>query len=332
MNWITNFVRPKIKGLWGEKQPDTPDNLWRKCPACGGMIFHRDLAQTLYVCQSCQHHMRLPAPERLGLLFDGRAFEEITLPDAPLDPLKFRDPKKYTDRLKEARAKTGRQDCLTAAQGAITGIRTTVAVQDFDFMGGSLGMATGEGIVAAMTAAVRDRTPFVMVTASGGARMQEGILSLMQMPRTTIAVQMLKDARLPYIVVHTDPTTGGVTASYAMLGDVHIAEPGALIGLSGPRVIENTIRAKLPDGFQRSEYLLDHGMVDIVCHRKDLKATVGRVLRHLTRSKAASVPAADLVPANTDDRADGGAPVLQAAQEAHHGPSRGGATHPQETA
>jgi acetyl-CoA carboxylase carboxyl transferase subunit beta len=311
MNWITNFVRPKIKGLWGSKQADTPDNLWRKCPNCGTMIFHTDLADALYVCGNCQHHLQQPAKDRLAMLFDGRAYDEIAMPDVPLDPLKFKDSKKYPDRLKEARAKSGRQDCLTGAKGSIAGVRTTVAVQDFEFMGGSLGMATGEGIVTAIQAALADRTPFVMITASGGARMQEGILSLMQMPRTTIAVQMLKDAKLPYVVVHTHPTTGGVTASYAMLGDVHIAEPGALIGLSGPRVIENTIRAKLPEGFQRAEYLLDHGMVDIVCPRKELKATLGRVLRFLTRAK----PATALVPRPSNDVIDV-EPMLQAAQDA----------------
>jgi acetyl-CoA carboxylase carboxyl transferase subunit beta len=311
MNWITNFVRPKIKGLFGTKQPETPDNLWRKCPSCGAMIFHRDLAANAYVCHECNHHMRLPAKDRLELLFDGRRYDEIPMPEVPADPLKFKDSKKYTDRIKEARQKSGRQDCLTAAQGTIDGVRATVAVQDFDFMGGSLGMATGEGIVTAIQAALAERTPFIMITASGGARMQEGILSLMQMPRTTIAVQMLKDAKLPYIVLHTDPTTGGVTASYAMLGDVHIAEPGALIGLSGPRVIENTIRAKLPEGFQRAEYLLDHGMVDIVCARKDLKATLGRVLRLLTKTK--STNALIVAPSNDVGMAE---PMLQAAQSA----------------
>jgi acetyl-CoA carboxylase carboxyl transferase subunit beta len=314
MNWITNFVRPKIKGLFGTKQPETPDNLWKKCPACGAMIFHRDLAANAYVCTDCQHHMRLPAKDRLELLFDERRYDEIAIPEVPADPLKFKDSKKYVDRIKEARQKSGRQDCLTAAKGTIEGVRTTIAVQDFDFMGGSLGMATGEGIVTAIMTALAERTPFVMVTASGGARMQEGILSLMQMPRTTIAVQMLKDAKLPYIVVHTDPTTGGVTASYAMLGDVHIAEPGALIGLSGPRVIENTIRAKLPEGFQRAEYLREHGMVDIVCHRKDLKGTIGRVLRLLTKVKAST--AVILRPSN--DVADA-EPMLQAAQDARGG-------------
>jgi acetyl-CoA carboxylase carboxyl transferase subunit beta len=316
MNWITNFVRPKIKGLFGTKQPETPDNLWKKCPSCGAMIFHRDLVANAYVCTDCQHHMRLPAKERLELLFDGRSYDEIALPEVAADPLKFREPKKYADLLKQARAKTGRQDCLTAATGTIEGLRTTVAVQDFDFMGGSLGMATGEGIVTAIMSALAGRTPFIMITASGGARMQEGILSLMQMPRTTIAVQMLKDAKLPYIVVHTDPTTGGVTASYAMLGDIHIAEPGALIGLSGPRVIENTIRAKLPDGFQRAEYLLDHGMVDIVCHRKDLKTTLGRVLRLLTKKKSSN--AVILRPSNDAVEAE---PVRQAAQSANSGTS-----------
>ena len=309
MNWITNFVRPKIKSLLGGKQPETPDNLWHKCPACQAMIFHRDLTAAAYVCPECQHHLRMPARARLEMLLDEGSIDDISMPEVPLDPLKFRDSKKYVDRLKDARAKVGRQDCLIAAQGKIEGLLTTVAVQDFAFMGGSLGMATGEGIVTAMQRAVKDNTPFVMVTASGGARMQEGIISLMQMPRTTIAVQMLKDSGLPYIVLHTDPTTGGVTASYAMLGDVHIAEPGSLIGLSGPRVIENTIRAKLPEGFQRAEYLLDHGMIDVVCHRKDLKTTLGRLLRLLTKAPAVA-QRAEPEAANDVEAL----PMLQAAQ------------------
>lgn len=309
MNWITNFVRPKIKGLFGTKQPETPDNLWKKCLSCGAMIFHRDLAAARYVCGECDHHLSQPVKDRLEMLFDAGRFDEIALPEVPADPLKFKDSKKYPDRIKEARQKTGRQDCLTAATGQVGGVPVTIAAQDFEFMGGSLGMATGEGIVAAIQSALANHTPFVMITASGGARMQEGILSLMQMPRTTIAVQMLKDAKLPYIVVHTNPTTGGVTASYAMLGDIHIAEPGALIGLSGPRVIENTIRAKLPEGFQRAEYLLEHGMVDIVCPRKDLKATIGRVLRLLTKTKPAN--ALIVAPSNDIGEAE---PMLQAAQ------------------
>jgi acetyl-CoA carboxylase carboxyl transferase subunit beta len=305
MNWITNFVRPKIKSLWSAKS-DTPENLWRKCPSCNGMIFHRDLDAAQFVCMHCDHHLRIAAPQRLKYLFDEAAWDDIVLPDVPLDPLKFKDEKRYADRLREARTKTGQTDALKAARGQIAGVRTTVAVQSFDFMGGSLGMAVGEGLVAAMRAAVDHHTPFVLFTASGGARMQEGILSLMQMPRVTIAVQLLRQAGLPYIVCHTDPTTGGVTASYAMLGDIHISEPGALIGFAGPRVIENTIREKLPEGFQRAEYLLDHGMVDMVVHRHRLRDTLGRVLKLLTRK-----------PARAAIRHEAGpyaVPMLQAAQ------------------
>lgn len=286
MNWITNFVRPKIKGLWPANGQSTPDNLWKKCPACGEMIFHRDLAAAQNVCPACDHHMRVGAKDRFATLFDG-AFEEIAIPDVPADPLKFRDDRRYTDRLKDARTKTGAVDSVSAAKGDIDGEPAVVAVQDFAFMGGSLGMAAGEAFVAAARTAVETRRPLVLVVASGGARMQEGILSLMQMPRTTVAIEELKDAGLPYIVVLTDPTTGGVTASYAMLGDIHIAEPGALIGFSGPRVIENTIREKLPEGFQRAEYLRDHGMVDAIVHRHKLKETLGRIIRLLMKPRMA---------------------------------------------
>jgi len=308
MNWLTNFVRPKIKSFWGAKS-ETPDNLWRKCPACGGMIFHRDLEAANYVCMHCDHHMKIGAKERLAVLFDDGAYQQLVLPDTPIDPLKFRDQKRYVDRLKDARANTGEQDALRAGTGKIGGIKTTVAVQSFAFMGGSLGMAVGEGLVAAMRSAAEERTPFVLFTASGGARMQEGILSLMQMPRTILAVQMLREAGVPYIVVHTDPTTGGVTASYAMLGDIHMAEPNALIGFTGPRVIENTIREKLPEGFQRAEYLVDHGMVDMVVHRNKLPETLARVLKLLTRR---SGRAAHLRPSH--ELSIYAAPMLQAAQ------------------
>jgi acetyl-CoA carboxylase carboxyl transferase subunit beta len=290
MNWISNFVRPKIKSLWSAKS-ETPDNLWRKCPQCSGMIFHRDLEAAQFVCMHCDAHMKIGAAARMKTLFDEGQWEDIALPEVPLDPLKFKDEKRYADRLREARAKTGELDALKAARGPIAGVRTTVAVQSFDFMGGSLGMAVGEGLIAAMRTAIDHKTPFVLFTASGGARMQEGILSLMQMPRVTIAVQMLREAGLPYIVCHTDPTTGGVTASYAMLGDIHVSEPGALIGFAGPRVIENTIREKLPEGFQRAEYLLDHGMVDMVVHRHKMRDALGRVLKLLARKTSRAVAA-----------------------------------------
>ncbi len=285
MNWISNFVRPRIKGLMGSKSASA-DNLWRKCPGCGEMVFHRDLIASGNVCPQCGHHMRVGAKERFAALFDEGAHERLPAPDVPQDPLRFRDDKRYSDRLKEYRAKTGQTDALTAARGRLDGVPVIIAVQSFDFMGGSLGLATGAALVAAMRTAVAEKRPFVLIVSSGGARMQEGILSLMQMPRTTAGVDMLNEAGLPYIVVLTDPTTGGVSASYAMLGDVQIAEPGALIGFSGPRVIEQTIRERLPDGFQRAEYLLEHGMLDMIVHRRDLKETLARLIRLLMKQPA----------------------------------------------
>ncbi len=279
MNWLSNMVRPKISTLW--KKRDTAENLWQKCGNCGEMIFHRDLKAAQNVCPSCGHHMRLTAAERLESIFDDGVFEEIDVPDVQTDPLNFKDQEKYTERLKKARQKTGDKDAVKVCFGALEGQPIVVALQNFSFMGGSLGMAAGEAIVKAAETAVEKQVPLILFAAAGGARMQEGILSLMQMPRTTIAVERVKDAGLPYIVVLTDPTTGGVTASYAMLGDIHIAEPGALIGFAGPRVIEQTIREKLPDGFQRAEYLLEHGMVDMVVHRKDLPGTLARIVRLL---------------------------------------------------
>jgi acetyl-CoA carboxylase carboxyl transferase subunit beta len=287
MNWLTNFVRPKIKGLMGSKTASS-DTLWRKCPGCGEMIFHRDLVAAQYVCPQCGHHMRIGTKERFAALFDGGIHERLPAPEVPQDPLKFRDDKRYTDRLKENRVKARQTDALVAARGLLDGIPVVLAVQSFGFMGGSLGLATGAALVAAMRSAIAERRPFILVASSGGARMQEGILSLMQMPRTTIGVDMLNEARLPYIVVLTDPTTGGVSASYAMLGDVQIAEPGALIGFSGPRVIEQTIRERLPEGFQRAEYLLEHGMIDMIVHRRELKETLARLIRILLKQPAAA--------------------------------------------
>jgi acetyl-CoA carboxylase carboxyl transferase subunit beta len=282
MNWIANFVRPKIKSLIGAKS-DTPENLWKKCPACGEMIFHRDLEAAQNVCPNCGHHLRVGPKERFTALFDAGVYEEMVPPTVPADPLKFRDERRYADRLKDSRNKTGRQEALVAARGTLDGLPVMVAVQPFDFLGGSLGMGVGEALVLAMQAAVEEKRPFILFVSSGGARMQEGILSLMQMPRVTIGVNMLNEANLPYIVVLTDPTTGGVSASYAMLGDVHIAEPGALIGFTGARVIEQTIREKLPAGFQRAEYLLDHGIVDMVTHRHELRATLSSIVHMLMK-------------------------------------------------
>ncbi|BBE73343.1 acetyl-CoA carboxylase, carboxyltransferase subunit beta [Oharaeibacter diazotrophicus] len=291
MNWINNVVRPKIRSLWNTKR-EVPENLWVKCPETGEMVFHRDLEANMWVVPNSGYHMRMPADRRLQALFDDGAYETIALPSVTPDPLKFRDEKRYVDRLRDARAKTGRDDAVIVGAGRLETMPLVAAVQDFEFMGGSLGMAAGEAIVRGMEEAVARKTPFVMFSASGGARMQEGILSLMQMPRTTVAIEMLRDAGLPYLVVLTNPTTGGVTASYAMLGDVHIAEPGALIGFAGPRVIEQTIREKLPEGFQRSEYLLAHGMVDMVVHRHALRETIARLLRTLTHAPAVAAPAA----------------------------------------
>jgi len=288
MNWITNFVRPRIKSLMAGRSA-TPENLWRKCPGCGEMIFHRDLEAAQNVCPKCSHHLRIGAGKRFASIFDAGAYEELPLPDVPQDPLRFRDERRYPDRLKDARGKTGRKEAFAAARGTLDGIPVVVAVQPFDFMGGSLGMAVGEGFVQAAEAAVREKRPFILFVASGGARMQEGILSLMQMPRATIAVDMLHEAGLPYLVVLTDPTTGGVSASYAMLGDVHIAEPGALIGFTGRRVIEQTIRERLPDGFQRAEYLREHGMVDMVVHRHHMRETLSRLVRLLTNKPRSMV-------------------------------------------
>jgi len=288
VNWINNVVRPKIRSFLTTKR-EVPDNMWVKCPVTGQMVFFKDLEANQFVFPGSNYHERMSAPVRLASLFDGGTYEKVAVPAVVQDPLKFRDGRRYTDRLKDAKAKTNLDDAVLVAEGQLDGHRTVAAVQDFAFMAGSLGMAAGEAILAGMLRAVEKKSPFVLFAASGGARMQEGILSLMQMPRTTIGVQRLRDAKLPYIVVLTDPTTGGVTASYAMLGDVHIAEPGALICFAGPRVIQQTIREQLPEGFQRSEYLQEHGMVDMVVHRHKLRETISRVCRVLMDGKALPV-------------------------------------------
>ncbi len=281
MNWYSNVVPPKIKALI---KREAPENLWVKCPESGQLVFHKDIEANLFVVPGSGYHMRCPVDVRLATLFDDAEMELLPTPETPVDPLKFRDIKRYVDKLKEYRVKTGAQDAVTLATGKLAGAQVTVAVQDFDFLGGSLGMAAGEAIVAGAEHALARRTPFIIFTASGGARMQEGMFSLMQMPRTTIAVQRLRDARLPYIVVLTNPPTGGVTASYAMLGDVQIAEPGAIIGFAGARVIEQTIREKLPEGFQRAEYLRDHGMVDMVVSRHEMRDTLARLCGLFTKA------------------------------------------------
>jgi acetyl-CoA carboxylase carboxyl transferase subunit beta len=276
MNWLTNYVLPKIRAL---TKKDVPDNLWKKCPGCEQMLFHRELAADLEVCRHCGHHFRIGSQARFKMLFDDGIFEKIELPKVVADPLRFRDRKRYSERLREGQAALGAgSDAVALAEGRIGGIAAVVAAFDFDFMGGSMGVAVGEGLLAAARRAVGRAAALIVVPASGGARMQEGILSLMQMPRTILAADMVKEAGLPYIVLLTDPTTGGVSASFAMLGDITLAEPGAVIGFAGARVIEETIREKLPEGFQRAEYLYAHGMVDAVVPRAELHATLAGLL------------------------------------------------------
>jgi acetyl-CoA carboxylase carboxyl transferase subunit beta len=281
MNWLTNVVRPKIRSLL---RREVPENLWIKCPDTGQLVFYKDVEANQFVIPSSNYHMRMGAAARLKSMFDGETWIDVGVPGVVADPLKFRDERRYADRIKDARTKTGMNDAVKLGFGKLEGLPVVIGVQDFDFMGGSLGMAAGEAIVKGLQTAVEKSTPFILFAASGGARMQEGILSLMQMPRTTVAVEMLREAKKPYIVVLTNPTTGGVTASYAMLGDVQIAEPGALICFAGPRVIEQTIREKLPEGFQRAEYLKEHGMVDMVVHRHALRPTLARLCRVLCKA------------------------------------------------
>lgn len=285
MNWINNVVRPRIRSFLKPKDTGS-ENLWVKDPESGEMVFYRDLEANMWVVPNSGYHMKIKASDRLATFLDEGQYQTVALPAVTTDPLKFRDSKRYTDRLKEQRIKTGTDDAVTVATGELFGHPVTVGVQDFDFMGGSLGMAAGSAIVTGLETAVARKTPFILFVASGGARMQEGILSLMQMPRTTVGVLHMREAGLPFIVVLTNPTTGGVTASYAMLGDLHIAEPGALIGFAGQRVIEQTIREKLPKGFQRSEYLYEHGMVDMVVHRHNLRTTIGSIVGILTKAPA----------------------------------------------
>ncbi len=282
MSWLSR-VRNALP--FGHKR-ESPDNLWVKCPSCGEMLFTKDYEANLTVCPICNHHGRIGADERLEQLMD-HGFKLLPQPKVKMDPLRFRDSKRYSDRLKAARAKTPHADAFSSAFGKIAGRKAVVGVQDFNFMGGSMGMAVGAAFCAGAQRAIKERCAYIVVTAAGGARMQEGILSLMQMPKATVMTRRLKEAGLPYIVVLTDPTTGGVTASYAMLGDVQIAEPGALIGFAGQRVIQDTIREKLPEGFQRAEYLHEHGMVDMVVERKDLRDTLAQLLDYLSPAKAA---------------------------------------------
>jgi len=315
VNWISNVVRPRITSFLTTKR-EIPDNMWVKCPETGQMVFYKDLEANQFVVPGSDYHMRMRADARLASLFDNSQYKSVPLPEVPADPLKFRDGRRYSDRIKDARTSTEMSDAVLVGEGQLDGRDIVAAAQDFRFMGGSLGMAAGEAVVAAMMRAVELKAPFILFAASGGARMQEGILSLMQMPRTAIAVQRLREASLPYIVVLTDPTTGGVTASYAMLGDIHIAEPGALICFAGPRVIEQTIREQLPEGFQRAEYLLEHGMIDMVVHRHQMRETLARVCRLMMANSARDAKAekAPLMigsdqPASTPDKAQTGTPT-----------------------
>ena len=305
MNWISNYVRPKINSLFSRRE--MPENLWTKCPECGTMLFHREVTDNLNVCTNCDHHMAITPRERFEALFDLGAFTEVKVPEPIADPLHFRDQKKYPDRMRAAQKTTGEKEAMLVVEGDVGKTRIVAVGQDFSFMGGSMGMYVGNAILAAAQRAIELRCPMVLFSAAGGARMQEGILSLMQMPRSTVAVQMLKDAGLPYVVVLTHPTTGGVTASYAMLGDVQIAEPNSLICFAGPRVIEQTIREKLPEGFQRAEYLRDHGMLDRVTHRKQLRDELISILRMvggLPAPVAGDLPAPGNIPAGKPDAAD----------------------------
>ncbi len=284
MSWLSS-VR---KGIQSLTKRQSADNLWHKCKSCASMVFTKEWEDNQFVCPRCDHHDRVGPKVRFDALFDRQKYETLPSPEVREDPLKFRDTKRYTDRIKAARSSTGERDALINAVGKIEGQLAVVGVQDFAFMGGSMGVAVGAAFVAGVEKAIARNCPYVLFTAAGGARMQEGILSLMQMPRTTVALARLRETGLPYIVVLTDPTTGGFTASYALLGDVQFAEPGALIGFAGQRVIEQTIREKLPEGFQRAEYLLEHGMIDMIVHRHNLKETLSRVVRLLTKRPAAA--------------------------------------------
>lgn len=283
MNWLTNIIRPRIRSLVEPKE--VPDNLWHKCPSCEGMLFHRDLEEAHNVCYHCNYHLRLPVKQRLALMFDDGEYENLELPKVAHDPLKFKDRKKYVDRIKDSQSKTGLKEAITIAKGKIGGQPTVIAAFNFSFMGGSMGAGVGEAIVMGAEEAVKNNAAFIAIPASGGARMQEGMLSLVQMPRTIIAVEMVKEAGLPYIVLLTDPTTGGVSASFAMVGDIHLAEPGATIGFAGRRVIEETVRETLPDDFQTAEYLQEHGIVDLVVSRNELHETLSRILNMLMGGK-----------------------------------------------
>lgn len=279
MSWLSRLTRPTVKVVAAQKE--IPNNYWDRCPGCGAMLYHAEIEKSDFVCPYCDHHFRLPVLKRMDLLFDNQEYTLIQLPKVKEDPLKFADLEKYTERLKKARKKTKQEDAIVVAHGLIGGHQAVVGVFDFTFMGGSMGTAVGEAIVTASQLALLQEAALILVPASGGARMQEGMLSLMQMARTTIAVKKLKPKKLPYITVLSDPTMGGVTASFAMLGDIALAEPGAAIGFAGKRVIEQIVREKLPSNFQQSSYLLEHGMIDQVVHRKDLRSVIINILNLL---------------------------------------------------
>ncbi len=280
MNWLTNFVKPKLSALVNRKE--VPENLWQNCPSCANMIHHKDLNENLYVCNTCNFHFKMSVERRIETLFQKNSFKEVELEKVSDDPLNFNDKKKYKDRLKEYRKKTNYNDAFILGKAFLDQKKAIYGLINFDFMGGSMGRAVGAGIVSGAKIAIEEKCPFIIFTASGGARMQEGIISLMQMPRTVAAIELLNKNRIPYIVVLTEPTTGGVTASFAMLGDITIAEKGSTIGFAGKRVIQDTIREELPIDFQKAEYLHEHGMVDIVVHRKNLKKTLTDILKHIS--------------------------------------------------
>jgi len=316
MNWISEWALPKIKTLFGAPR-EVPDNLWHKCPSCEQMVFHRDLERSLHVCPHCGHHLRIGARQRLDYTLD-EGWQRIELPKAPPDPLRFRDQRRYSDRLKEAQTKAGQEDAVVVAHGTILGHKAVVAAFEFSFLGGSMGAAVGEALVTAAKLAVLQDAPLIVFTASGGARMQEGAISLMQMPRTVIATRMVKEAGLPFVVVLCDPTTGGVTASFAMLGDIQLAEPGALIGFAGARVIEQTVREKLPEGFQRAEYLLEHGILDMVVKRGEMRAVLARLIGLL---RLPELVAPEPVPATAEAEAVPALPAPEPAAPAQPAPA-----------
>ncbi|MEM7121048.1 MAG: acetyl-CoA carboxylase, carboxyltransferase subunit beta [Pseudomonadota bacterium] len=309
MSWLSNLSLPKIRDL--VRKTDTPENLWDKCPQCEQMVFHRDLEAAMHVCPHCGFHMRIDPKARLTNLYDNGEYTRIELPEVEADPLRFRDRKRYSERLRDEQSKTGEKDAIIVAHGEIDGINAVSAVFNFDFMGGSMGAAVGEAVVSGARLAILQESPYIIFTASGGARMQEGIVSLMQMARTTAAISELKEARLPYIAVLTNPTTGGVTASFAMIGDIAISEPGAIIGFAGQRVIEETIRETLPEGFQRAEYLLDHGMLDMVVPRAEMRDRLATVLRLLMAGRGDPSPA---LPSPANDPEIGSGERVQADQ------------------